>query len=167
MTTTHRIAVIPGDGIGKEVMPEGLRVLDAVALRHGIRFDWQPIEWASCDYFAQHGFDVYSVAGRGTIVVARLWTRPDPEARREARLLAGLAAVIPSFLGANIAWWIPAGGFLLGLGLTRPLVRGRAWYAARQERDLPYFNPYDNPDEEYRPPRPQARAPYDNEDEER
>ena len=34
--STHRIAVIAGDGIGKEVMPEGLRVLDAAARRHGI-----------------------------------------------------------------------------------------------------------------------------------
>ena len=33
---THRIAVIAGDGIGKEVMPEGLRVLDAAARRFGI-----------------------------------------------------------------------------------------------------------------------------------
>ena len=31
MSKTHRIAAIPGDGIGKEVMPEGLRVLDEVA----------------------------------------------------------------------------------------------------------------------------------------
>ena len=31
MTSTFRIAVIPGDGIGKEVMPEGVRVLDAAA----------------------------------------------------------------------------------------------------------------------------------------
>ncbi|WP_250460849.1 isocitrate/isopropylmalate family dehydrogenase, partial [Caballeronia sp. INML5] len=31
MATTHNIAVIPGDGIGKEVMVEGLRVLKAVA----------------------------------------------------------------------------------------------------------------------------------------
>jgi tartrate dehydrogenase/decarboxylase/D-malate dehydrogenase len=54
-TKTYRIAAIPGDGIGKEVMPEGQRVLDAVAARHGIRFDWQPIEWASCDYYASHG----------------------------------------------------------------------------------------------------------------
>jgi tartrate dehydrogenase/decarboxylase/D-malate dehydrogenase len=54
-TKTYRIASIPGDGIGKEVMPEGMRVLDAVAARHGIRFDWQPIEWASCDYHARYG----------------------------------------------------------------------------------------------------------------
>jgi tartrate dehydrogenase/decarboxylase/D-malate dehydrogenase len=33
---THRIAVIPGDGIGKEVMPEGLRAVEAAAKRHGV-----------------------------------------------------------------------------------------------------------------------------------
>jgi tartrate dehydrogenase/decarboxylase / D-malate dehydrogenase len=51
----YKVAVIPGDGIGREVMPEGLRVLDAVAQRFGLRFDLTPIEWASCDYYAQHG----------------------------------------------------------------------------------------------------------------
>ena len=51
----HRIAVIPGDGIGKEVMPEGIRVLEAVARRFGIAFDFVPIEWASCDYYERHG----------------------------------------------------------------------------------------------------------------
>ena len=33
----HRIAVIPGDGIGKEVVPEGIRVLDAVAKPDPVR----------------------------------------------------------------------------------------------------------------------------------
>jgi tartrate dehydrogenase/decarboxylase/D-malate dehydrogenase len=42
---TYRIAAIPGDGIGKEVLPEGVRVLDAAAARFGFRFDWQWIEW--------------------------------------------------------------------------------------------------------------------------
>jgi tartrate dehydrogenase/decarboxylase/D-malate dehydrogenase len=51
----HRIAVIPGDGIGTEVMPEGLRVLEAVAEKHGIAFDFTPIEWASCAWYARHG----------------------------------------------------------------------------------------------------------------
>ena len=36
---THRIAVMPGDGIGKEVVPEGLRVLETVASRFGIRLE--------------------------------------------------------------------------------------------------------------------------------
>ena len=51
----HRIAVIPGDGIGKEVMPEGLRVLDVVAGRFGIDFELVPIEWACCDWYQRHG----------------------------------------------------------------------------------------------------------------
>ena len=55
MGKTHRIAVIPGDGIGKEVMPEGLRVLQAAARRFGIALELTPIEWASCDYFAKAG----------------------------------------------------------------------------------------------------------------
>ena len=52
---THRIAVIPGDGIGKEVMPEGLRVLAVAAKRFDIALDFVPVEWASCDYYRQHG----------------------------------------------------------------------------------------------------------------
>jgi tartrate dehydrogenase/decarboxylase/D-malate dehydrogenase len=51
---THRIAVIPGDGIGKEVVPEGLRVLDAAARKFGIGFAYDQFEW-SCDYYLQHG----------------------------------------------------------------------------------------------------------------
>jgi tartrate dehydrogenase/decarboxylase / D-malate dehydrogenase len=51
----YRIAVIPGDGIGQEVMPEGLRVLDAITQRFGLRFALTPIAWANCDYYAQHG----------------------------------------------------------------------------------------------------------------
>ena len=52
---TFKIAVIPGDGIGKEVMPEGLRVLQAAADRFGIGLQLTPIDWASCDYFRDHG----------------------------------------------------------------------------------------------------------------
>ncbi|WP_114973636.1 tartrate dehydrogenase [Rhodoferax ferrireducens] len=55
MNHSFNIAVIPGDGIGKEVMPEGLRVLDAAAERFGIRLNCTHIEWASCDYYAATG----------------------------------------------------------------------------------------------------------------
>ena len=55
MATQYRIAVIPGDGIGVEVMPEALRALDAAAKRFGIQLDYQHIEWASCDYYLEHG----------------------------------------------------------------------------------------------------------------
>jgi tartrate dehydrogenase/decarboxylase/D-malate dehydrogenase len=51
----YRIAVIPGDGIGKEVMPEGVRALEAAAGRFGFAVEQEWHEFASCDYYAQHG----------------------------------------------------------------------------------------------------------------
>ncbi|HRO58321.1 MAG TPA: tartrate dehydrogenase [Burkholderiaceae bacterium] len=51
----HRIAVIPGDGIGKEVVPEGLRVLDAAARKFGIELQFDHFDFASCDWYATHG----------------------------------------------------------------------------------------------------------------
>lgn len=51
----HRIAVIPGDGIGQEVMPEALRALEAAQKKFGFVLDLQPIGWASCDYYATTG----------------------------------------------------------------------------------------------------------------
>lgn len=55
MAKTYKIASIAGDGIGKEVMPEGLRVLEACARRFGFELQVSPIEWASCDYYTQTG----------------------------------------------------------------------------------------------------------------
>jgi tartrate dehydrogenase/decarboxylase/D-malate dehydrogenase len=52
---THKIAVIAGDGIGKEVMPEGLRALEATAKRFDIGLEFTTFEWADCDYYAKHG----------------------------------------------------------------------------------------------------------------
>ena len=52
---THRIAVIAGDGIGQEVMPEGLRVLQAVARRFGIGLQFDHFDFACWDYYRQHG----------------------------------------------------------------------------------------------------------------
>jgi len=52
---THKIAVIAGDGIGKEVMPEGLRALEATAKRFDIKLEFTTFEWADCEYYAKHG----------------------------------------------------------------------------------------------------------------
>jgi tartrate dehydrogenase/decarboxylase/D-malate dehydrogenase len=49
------IAVIPGDGIGKEVVPEGLRVLEAVASKYDINLHYDHFDFSSYDYYAQHG----------------------------------------------------------------------------------------------------------------
>ena len=51
---TYRIAVIPGDGIGKEVVPEGIRALEATARRFGFAFAWTEFPW-SCETYAQTG----------------------------------------------------------------------------------------------------------------
>ncbi|NML17598.1 tartrate dehydrogenase [Azohydromonas caseinilytica] len=52
---SYKIAVIPGDGIGKEVMPEGLRSVQAAAEKFGIALELTHIDWASCDYHQAHG----------------------------------------------------------------------------------------------------------------
>ncbi|HYG90844.1 MAG TPA: tartrate dehydrogenase [Azospirillum sp.] len=49
-----RIAVIPGDGIGHEVVPEGIRVLEAVGAKFGIEFQWDHLDW-SCERFHKTG----------------------------------------------------------------------------------------------------------------
>ncbi len=51
---TYRIAVIPGDGIGHEVTPAAIRVLEAVAGRSGFQFAWEHFPWGSAHYF-EHG----------------------------------------------------------------------------------------------------------------
>ena len=50
----HRIAVIAGDGIGKEVMPEGIRVMEAAASRFGIDLAFDHFDFSSWDYFEKH-----------------------------------------------------------------------------------------------------------------
>ena len=52
---THRIAVIAGDGIGTEVMPEGLRVMEAAAAKFNIALQFDHFDFSSCDYFERHG----------------------------------------------------------------------------------------------------------------
>ena len=51
---SFKIAVIPGDGIGSEVVPEGIRVVDAAAKRFGLQFTWEQFPW-SCEYYKATG----------------------------------------------------------------------------------------------------------------
>jgi tartrate dehydrogenase/decarboxylase / D-malate dehydrogenase len=56
MAQNHlKIAVIPGDGIGREVVPEGVRVLEAAAKRHDLDLRIDVFDFASCDYYQTHG----------------------------------------------------------------------------------------------------------------
>lgn len=50
----YNIAVIPGDGIGKEVVPEGIKVLEAVGQRFNLSFQWDEKDW-SCEHYAKYG----------------------------------------------------------------------------------------------------------------
>jgi tartrate dehydrogenase/decarboxylase/D-malate dehydrogenase len=51
----YKIASIAGDGIGKEVVPEGIRVLKKVAEQHQFKIHFDEFDFASCDYYAKHG----------------------------------------------------------------------------------------------------------------
>lgn len=51
---SYKIAVIPGDGIGKEVVPEGVRVLQAAASHFGFRLQLDEFDFASCEYYLKH-----------------------------------------------------------------------------------------------------------------
>ena len=50
----YKIAVIPGDGIGREVVPEGMRVLEAAGRKYGVEFAWESFPW-SCEYYSKYG----------------------------------------------------------------------------------------------------------------
>jgi tartrate dehydrogenase/decarboxylase/D-malate dehydrogenase len=51
---TFHIAVIAGDGIGNEVVPEGIRVLDVAGKKFGFQLDWHPFDW-SCESYLTTG----------------------------------------------------------------------------------------------------------------
>jgi tartrate dehydrogenase/decarboxylase / D-malate dehydrogenase len=51
---TFRVAVIAGDGIGKEVVPEGIRVLEAAGKRFGFGWEWREFDW-SCETYSKTG----------------------------------------------------------------------------------------------------------------
>ena len=53
--TESNIASIPGDGIGKEVVPEGKKVLRDAAIKHQFKINFTEYDFASCDYYDKHG----------------------------------------------------------------------------------------------------------------
>ena len=51
---TYQIATVPGDGIGKEVIPESVKVLKAVAAKCGFNLNFK-YYYYSCEYYIKHG----------------------------------------------------------------------------------------------------------------
>jgi tartrate dehydrogenase/decarboxylase/D-malate dehydrogenase len=51
----YKIASIAGDGIGKEVVPEGLKILKEIAKQHQFKLILDEFDFASCDYYEKHG----------------------------------------------------------------------------------------------------------------
>lgn len=55
MTRKFKIAVLAGDGIGKEVMPEGLKVLYKASEKFNLNLEFTTFNWANCEYYQEHG----------------------------------------------------------------------------------------------------------------
>src|ERR1700693_4437981 len=123
---TYKIAVIPGDRIGKEVLPEGWRVLEAAGRRFGLSFSNRHFDW-SCETYARTGkmmpddgleqlrpFDAIFLGAVGYPGVAdhvSLWGLLIPIRRefrqyvnlRPVRLLAGIEPAGKNFAPGEIA----------------------------------------------------------------
>ena len=121
----YNIAVIEGDGIGREVVPEGIRVLEATARRYDINFSWQHFDW-SCQTFLKTGrmmpedgldrlrsFDAIYLGAIGYPGVPdhiSLWGLLIPIRRafqqyvnlRPVRLLAGIDPPVKNFVAGDI-----------------------------------------------------------------
>ncbi len=125
----YKIATIPGDGIGKEVVPEGIRVLDAAARRFGFSLLWQSFDW-SCETYARTGhmmpadgleqlrsFDAVFLGAVGYPGVPdhiSLWGLLIPIRRgfhqyvnlRPVRLLKGMEATVKNFAPGDIDFYV-------------------------------------------------------------
>src|SRR5438309_1776849 len=124
-TRTHRIAVIAGDGIGKEVIPAGLAAIEAATRGTGVALALTDLPW-SCDYYTRHGrmmdadgferlatFDAIYLGAIGSPSVAdhiAVWDLLLPLRQRfqqyvnlrPMRLLAGLASPLANRSAADI-----------------------------------------------------------------
>ena len=54
MASSYRIAVIPGDGIGREVIPAGMAAIEAAVQKRDITVSFTEFPWG-CDYYLTHG----------------------------------------------------------------------------------------------------------------
>ncbi len=126
---TYRIAVLPGDGIGREVVPEGLRVLEAAGAAFGFRFEFRHFDW-SCETYKATGrmmpddgiarlrdhdaIFLGAVGFPGVPDHVSLWGLLIPIRRefdqyvnlRPVRLLPGVTAPVRDSVAAGIDFWV-------------------------------------------------------------
>jgi tartrate dehydrogenase/decarboxylase/D-malate dehydrogenase len=120
LSTSYRIAVIPGDGIGKEVIPAGVKILDAVAASFDVRFEWEYFDW-SCETYARCGqlanFDAIYLGAVGYPGVpdqVSLWGLLIPIRRefdqyvnlRPCRMLPGIRSPLAGIEAGDIDYYI-------------------------------------------------------------
>ena len=122
---SYKIATIPGDGIGREVVPEGIRVAEAAARRFGFSLSWKEFDW-SCERYLKTGrmmpedgleqlrpFDAIFLGAVGHPSVAdhvSLWGLLIPIRRefqqyaniRPVRLLPGIDPAVKNFVPGQI-----------------------------------------------------------------
>ena len=125
----YRIALLPGDGIGKEVVPQGVRAVEAAGRRHGIKFTWTQFDW-SCETFHRTGrmappgfleqlaaFDAIFLGAVGFPGVpdhVSLWGLLIPIRRhfdqwaniRPCRIMPGLPSPLANVEGRKIDFWV-------------------------------------------------------------
>jgi tartrate dehydrogenase/decarboxylase / D-malate dehydrogenase len=126
---THKIAVVAGDGIGKEVVPEGMRVLEAAGRKFGIAFQWDEKPW-SCDLYLKTGRmmpedGLAQIKGHDAILLGAvgfptvpdhvsLWGLLIPIRRefqlyvnlRPVRLMPGIASPLANRKPGDIDFWV-------------------------------------------------------------
>jgi tartrate dehydrogenase/decarboxylase / D-malate dehydrogenase len=124
-----KIAVIPGDGVGNEVVPEGIRVLEAIGRRFDLTYSWDTLDW-SCERFAKTGAmmpadGLAAIAGHDAIYLGAvgwpgvpdhvsLWGLLIPIRRkfqqyvnlRPVRLFEGLKSPLADRKPGDIDYWI-------------------------------------------------------------
>ncbi|GAC1458808.1 MAG: tartrate dehydrogenase [Vulcanimicrobiaceae bacterium] len=135
---TYRIATIPGDGIGNEVVPQGIRVLDAVARKHGIAFDWRHFDW-SCERYARTGAmmpddGLAQIAGHDAIYFGAVGFPNVPDHVSLWGLLIPFRRGFAQYVNLRPVRLMP--------GITSPL-------AGRKEGDIDYWIVRENTEGEY------------------
>ncbi|GAC1659064.1 MAG: tartrate dehydrogenase [Candidatus Elarobacter sp.] len=135
---TYRIATIPGDGIGNEVVPQGIRVLDAVARKHGIVFDWRHFDW-SCERYARTGAmmpddGLAQIAGHDAIYFGAVGFPNVPDHVSLWGLLIPFRRGFAQYVNLRPVRLMP--------GITSPL-------AGRKEGDIDYWIVRENTEGEY------------------